>query len=104
VRIANLSGRLVLVTDAGAIDVESASAGRFSSDPQRAYERWFEFVEWAEKTPSGEPVPIDRQQLGPRVSGTVHGGDMYFRAAMSDVYAANVRDIHGFAGQPRQRS
>jgi 2,4-didehydro-3-deoxy-L-rhamnonate hydrolase len=65
VRIANLSGRLVLVTDAGAIDVESASAGRFSSDPQRVYGRWFEFVEWAEKTPSWEPVPIDREQLGP---------------------------------------
>ena len=64
-RIANLSGRLVLVTDAGAIDVESASAGRFSSDPQRVYERWFEFVEWAEKTPSAEPVPIDREQPGP---------------------------------------
>ena len=75
---------------------KSASAGRFSSDPQRVYERWFEFVEWAEKTPSGEPVPIDRQQLGPRVSGTVHGGDTYFRAAMPDVYAANVCDIPRF--------
>jgi 2-keto-4-pentenoate hydratase/2-oxohepta-3-ene-1,7-dioic acid hydratase in catechol pathway len=65
VRIANLSGRFVLVTDAGAIDVEEASAGRFSSDPQRVYERWFEFVEWAEKTPSAEPVPFSTEQLGP---------------------------------------
>ena len=47
VRIANLSGRLVLITDEGAIDVEEASVGRFSSDPQRVYEHWFEFVEWA---------------------------------------------------------
>jgi acetyl esterase/lipase len=42
--------------------------------------------------------------VGRTVSGTVHGGDMYFRAAMPDAYAANVRDIHGFASQPRQRS
>jgi acetyl esterase/lipase len=39
--------------------------------------------------------------VGRIVSGTVHGGDMYFRAAMPDVYAATIRDIHGFAGQPR---
>lgn len=55
----------MLVTDAGAIDVEGASAGRFSSDPQRIYERWFEFVEWAEETPAAEPVPFGTQQLGP---------------------------------------
>lgn len=42
--------------------------------------------------------------VGRTVSGTVHGGDMYFRAAMPDVYAANVCDIHGFVSQPRQRS
>jgi 2,4-didehydro-3-deoxy-L-rhamnonate hydrolase len=65
VRIANLSGRLALVTDAGAIDVESASAGRFSSDPQRIYERWAEFVEWAKTPPSAEPLPIDPKKLGP---------------------------------------
>lgn len=39
--------------------------------------------------------------IGRTVSGTVHGGDMYFRAAMPDVYAATIRDIHGFASQPR---
>ena len=42
--------------------------------------------------------------VGRTVSGTVHGGDVYFRAAMPDVYAATIRDIHGFASQPRQRS
>jgi acetyl esterase len=42
--------------------------------------------------------------VGRTVNGTVHGGDMYFRAAMPDVYAATVRDIHGFASQPRSRS
>jgi acetyl esterase/lipase len=42
--------------------------------------------------------------VGRTVNGTVHGGDVYFRAAMPDVYAATVRDIHGFASRPRSRS
>jgi 2,4-diketo-3-deoxy-L-fuconate hydrolase len=65
VRIANLSGRLVLVTEAGAIDAEEASDGRFSSDPQRVYERWFEFVEWAKGAPPAQAVPFSSEQLGP---------------------------------------
>jgi 2,4-didehydro-3-deoxy-L-rhamnonate hydrolase len=65
VRIANLSGRLALITDAGAIDVEEASAGRFWSDPQRVYERWFEFVEWAATAQSSAAVPFTAEQLGP---------------------------------------
>ena len=36
-RIANLSGRLVLIREDRAIDVADASAGRFSADPQAAY-------------------------------------------------------------------
>jgi 2,4-diketo-3-deoxy-L-fuconate hydrolase len=67
VRIANLSGRLVLITDAGAVDVEQASAGRFSSDPQRVYERWFEFLEWAAEAPSAAAVAFGVEQLGPPV-------------------------------------
>jgi 2-keto-4-pentenoate hydratase/2-oxohepta-3-ene-1,7-dioic acid hydratase in catechol pathway len=47
VRIGNLDGRLVILTDAGAIDVERASDGRFGSDPQAVYGRWSEFTAWA---------------------------------------------------------
>ena len=64
-RIANLSDRLVLITDAGAIDVEEVSSRRFSSDPQRVYERWFEFVEWAAAVPSSAAVSFRAEQLGP---------------------------------------
>jgi 2,4-diketo-3-deoxy-L-fuconate hydrolase len=64
-RIANLSDRLTLITDAGAIDVEKASAGRFSSDPQRVYEGWLEFVEWAAEAPPAAAVPFSPEQLGP---------------------------------------
>jgi len=59
VRFGNLSGRLTLFTDAGAIDVEKASQSRFGSDPQAVYEQWDEFVAWARKVvadPSGTDV------------------------------------------------
>ena len=31
------------------------------------------------------------------VNGTCHAGDVLFRGAMPDVYAATIRDIKGFA-------
>ncbi|WP_181783424.1 fumarylacetoacetate hydrolase family protein [Pseudonocardia pini] len=63
-RIANLAGRLVLVTDAGAVDVETASAGRFSADPQAVYPRWAEFTAWAETAPLEQARPVDATALG----------------------------------------
>jgi 2-keto-4-pentenoate hydratase/2-oxohepta-3-ene-1,7-dioic acid hydratase in catechol pathway len=48
VRIANLSGRAVLVQgENGAIDIAGASDGRFGPDPQSLFEDWTAFVEWA---------------------------------------------------------
>jgi acetyl esterase len=35
--------------------------------------------------------------VGRVVAGTVHAGDVFFRAAMPDVYSATVRDVCGFA-------
>jgi acetyl esterase len=35
------------------------------------------------------------------VLGTVHGADVFFRAAMPDVYAATIRDVNGFASSLR---
>lgn len=46
-RIASRAGRLVIVDSDRCTDVESASCGRFTSDPDRIYDRWNEFVEWA---------------------------------------------------------
>jgi acetyl esterase/lipase len=37
--------------------------------------------------------------VGRVVAGSVHAGDVFFRAAMPDVYAATIRDIRGFARQ-----
>ena len=46
-RIVNPAGRLGLVVADGVVDVRSASEGRFSPDPQAAYEGWDELREWA---------------------------------------------------------
>ncbi len=46
-RFGNLSGRLTLFTDRGAVDVAEASGGRFSADPQAIYDVWDDFVGWA---------------------------------------------------------
>lgn len=35
--------------------------------------------------------------VGRTVNGTVHTGDVFFRAALPDVYASTIRDIAGFA-------
>ena len=65
-RIANLSGRLVLVTPDGTavLDVERASQGRFSADPQAVYERWPEFAAWAADATLTAAVPFAPADLG----------------------------------------
>ena len=66
-RIANLSGRLVLVSGDRALDVEQASDGRFSSGPQAVYERWDEFTEWATGQDAASGDPFEPRELGPAV-------------------------------------
>jgi len=39
--------------------------------------------------------------VGRMVLGTVHGSDVFCRAAMPDVYAATIRDVNGFANSLR---
>jgi 2-keto-4-pentenoate hydratase/2-oxohepta-3-ene-1,7-dioic acid hydratase in catechol pathway len=71
VRTANLAGRLVLVTADGtrALDVQRASGGRFSADPQAVYDQWPEFAAWAagvDLSPAGpaDTVPFAAEDLG----------------------------------------
>ncbi|HEY4455328.1 MAG TPA: fumarylacetoacetate hydrolase family protein [Pseudonocardiaceae bacterium] len=64
-RIANLNGRLSLITETGAVDVERASAGRFAADPQAIYAQWDEFAEWAVGVLStADTQPFDPAALG----------------------------------------
>jgi 2,4-diketo-3-deoxy-L-fuconate hydrolase len=62
-RVANLNGRLVLVTEHGALDVATASAGLLGSDPQDAFDRWDVLCEWA-RGARGEPLHFDESDLG----------------------------------------
>jgi 2-keto-4-pentenoate hydratase/2-oxohepta-3-ene-1,7-dioic acid hydratase in catechol pathway len=66
-RVANLFGRLVLVTDDGAVDVAEASGGRFGPDPQAAYDSWTEFADWAGGLDQPPAAPLDEAGLGPVV-------------------------------------
>jgi 2-keto-4-pentenoate hydratase/2-oxohepta-3-ene-1,7-dioic acid hydratase in catechol pathway len=73
-RVANVDGRLKLLVAGGAVDVETASRGRFSADPHRAFDRIEELVIWSagihepgeEFSPAtaGPPVVAPRQVFG----------------------------------------
>jgi 2,4-diketo-3-deoxy-L-fuconate hydrolase len=94
-RIANLSGRLVVVTgNAGheiAYDVEKNSSGLFGPDPQAIYETWGAFTAWAARarwedgvpvrlTDLGPPTPAPRQVLGIGLNYRDHAAESGFAA------------------------
>ncbi|PRB18439.1 fumarylacetoacetate hydrolase family protein [Microbacterium sp. MYb62] len=64
-RLANLDGRAVILTDdASGFDVFDASAGRFGPSIQDVYEKWEAFSEWGPEA-SGPAIAIEESQLGP---------------------------------------
>lgn len=64
-RILNLDGRLQVLVDDRAVDVETASNGHFGSDPQAVYARWAEFVEWAGGLAiDGQGTPVEAKAIG----------------------------------------
>jgi 2-keto-4-pentenoate hydratase/2-oxohepta-3-ene-1,7-dioic acid hydratase in catechol pathway len=62
-KVANVRGRLALLTSAGAIDVEKASHERFGSDPQAVFGKWREFREWAGAASKAEAKPYAETDL-----------------------------------------
>jgi 2,4-diketo-3-deoxy-L-fuconate hydrolase len=90
-RIANLCGRLVLVTAGpAAVDVERASGGRFGPDPQAIYDDWDAFSTWARSADLsgatrfavadlGAPVPRPRQLLAIGLNYREHARESGFR-------------------------
>lgn len=71
-RLANRNGRAVLLRDGRALDVESASGGRFGPDPMTPWADWAAFTAWAQEADHstaeeyaeselGAPVPAPRQ-------------------------------------------
>ncbi|MFE4379463.1 fumarylacetoacetate hydrolase family protein [Streptomyces cyaneofuscatus] len=88
-RIANLAGRLALVVDGLAVDVEQASGGLITADPQAVYERWEEFRRWAAQAqlPAGEafdparlgaPAPAPRQLVAAGLNYRDHAAEAGF--------------------------
>ncbi|GAA4558843.1 fumarylacetoacetate hydrolase family protein [Pseudonocardia xishanensis] len=65
-RILNLSGRLAVDIDGSyAVDVATASDGRFGPDPHSVYDQWDEFVTWAGgDLPISSRVTVDHTALG----------------------------------------
>ncbi|MGW6795722.1 fumarylacetoacetate hydrolase family protein [Streptomyces chartreusis] len=54
-RLMNVTGRLYVQTKEGLHDVEAASGGRFSADPQAIYAHWPAFTRWYSETSLGKP-------------------------------------------------
>ncbi|MDO0928425.1 fumarylacetoacetate hydrolase family protein [Streptomyces sp. TG1A-8] len=63
-RTANKAGRLHLITSTGAVDVATASGGRFDADPQKVYARWEEFRAWEQQAELPGGQPFEPAELG----------------------------------------
>jgi len=67
-RITNLQGRAAIVsTDGSAVDVATASDGRFGPDPQSLYDQWDDFRQWAAAHDTDGGQPLDPTRIGPVV-------------------------------------
>lgn len=58
-----MSGRLVMVTADGAVDVAKDSDGHFDADPQAIFNRWQEFCDWAAGLGTPTTIPMDVDAL-----------------------------------------
>ncbi|MHA6761388.1 fumarylacetoacetate hydrolase family protein [Streptacidiphilus sp. PAMC 29251] len=108
-RIANLSGRLSLIVDGRAVDVEQASGGRFAADPQAVYDRWAEFRTWADEAadlPEGSafaaadlraPAPAPRQVVAAGLNYRDHAAEagLALPDEMPPVFTKFVSSITG---------
>jgi 2,4-didehydro-3-deoxy-L-rhamnonate hydrolase len=63
-RTANVGGRLKLLVPDGAVDVATASGGRFDADPAHGFERFGELRAWA-STVTAPDEPFDPAAAGP---------------------------------------
>jgi 2,4-didehydro-3-deoxy-L-rhamnonate hydrolase len=66
-RIVNVAGRAALAVGSSAIDVETASAGRFGPDPQSVFAEWADFTSWAASYQGNGSTAVDPSQVGPPV-------------------------------------
>jgi 2-keto-4-pentenoate hydratase/2-oxohepta-3-ene-1,7-dioic acid hydratase in catechol pathway len=67
VRLANIGGRAALVWGAAAVDVATASGGRYGPDPQSVFEDWPAFQKWAAECAVAPDLLFEPSALGPPV-------------------------------------
>ncbi len=63
-KLANLDGRATVVTEAGGVDVATASGGRFGPDVQALYDDWADFRAFAADLGIDGATPVDEAKLG----------------------------------------
>jgi 2,4-didehydro-3-deoxy-L-rhamnonate hydrolase len=94
-RFANLAGRFAVHTEAGALDVERVSAGRFGPSPDAVFERWDEFTAWAataelaggdtyDQHDLGSPSPTPRQVFAIGLNYREHAGESGYAAPVGE--------------------
>ncbi|GAA3201959.1 fumarylacetoacetate hydrolase family protein [Microbacterium terregens] len=66
-RIANLSGRAVLIHQGHAVDIAGASSGRFGPAPRAIFDAWDEFTHWSASTELPVGDEFDPAALGPPI-------------------------------------
>lgn len=64
-KLANQSGRAVLVFDDSIADVQDASGGRFGPDPMSVYDDWPAFVDFAAGVTDGSAPLVEADLRGP---------------------------------------
>ena len=99
-RLSNVAGRLAVENGAGVFDVEAASDGRFSCDPQAVYDAWPAFMDWARATCTSEgaqplpapspaqlqaPVPRPRQICAVGLNYSAHAAESGFERPANPV-------------------
>lgn len=64
-RAGSINGRAaLLLADGRGLDIETASSGAFSADPQALYDRWAEVVEWSRGIDPDAFTPVPPEHLG----------------------------------------
>jgi 2,4-diketo-3-deoxy-L-fuconate hydrolase len=63
-RLARVRGRLSLLMEGGAVDVKSASGGRFPADPDDVMPQWEELRDWAAGYGGGAAAPYQPSDVG----------------------------------------
>jgi 2-keto-4-pentenoate hydratase/2-oxohepta-3-ene-1,7-dioic acid hydratase in catechol pathway len=106
-RIANLSGRLALIVNELAVDIATASDGRFSADPQAVFGQFDEFRSWAASAvlPAGTafapadlgaPAPRPRQVFAIGLNYRAHAAESGLAAPPSPaVFTKFVTSVSG---------